>query len=243
MNERGPDRNASSSEQIQARPSSIWLITFTDLVALMLTFFVMLFSMSSVKIDRWNEMTDALSKALNPTRETTAAVPTAQYNISTVFRRRAINLDYLTAVLKERVENDPLLAAGLLTRLDDRLVLSLSGDRIFPAESAELNEGAKQALFNLGGVLRHLNNQISVDGYMDPAGAGGGAYASIWELSLARAVAVANAFRRAGYPEDIVSYGYADSRFARLAGVATAERRGDLARRIDIIILSTSGTK
>ena len=45
------------------KPSSVWLIIFTDLVALLLTFFVMLFSMSNVQIDRWKEMIDAGSEA------------------------------------------------------------------------------------------------------------------------------------------------------------------------------------
>lgn len=36
-----------------------WMLTFTDLVSLMLTFFVMLFSMSTVQIDKWDAITDS----------------------------------------------------------------------------------------------------------------------------------------------------------------------------------------
>ena len=36
--------------------SKAWLVTFTDMVSLVLTFFVLLFSMSSVKIDDWENM-------------------------------------------------------------------------------------------------------------------------------------------------------------------------------------------
>ena len=41
------------------RPSKAWMIIFTDLVSLMLTFFVMLFAMSNVKVDKWDSMIDA----------------------------------------------------------------------------------------------------------------------------------------------------------------------------------------
>ncbi|MBT3305153.1 MAG: chemotaxis protein MotB, partial [Alphaproteobacteria bacterium] len=47
----------------------MWLITFTDLVALMLAFFVMLFAMSNVKVSDWQNVIDSLSQTLRPTIE------------------------------------------------------------------------------------------------------------------------------------------------------------------------------
>ena len=41
--------------------SSVWLVIFADLVALLLTFFVMLFSMSNVTVESWQKMVDALN--------------------------------------------------------------------------------------------------------------------------------------------------------------------------------------
>ena len=38
----------------------IWLISFTDIFALLVTFFVMLFSMSTPKIDAWTNIVTAL---------------------------------------------------------------------------------------------------------------------------------------------------------------------------------------
>ena len=48
------------------KSAQMWLLTFTDLVSLMLTFFVMLFSMSNVKLDRWDNVIDSLSQSLAP---------------------------------------------------------------------------------------------------------------------------------------------------------------------------------
>ena len=45
-----------------------WMITFTDLASLLLAFFVLLFSMSSVRMDSWQVAIDSLSRTLNPTR-------------------------------------------------------------------------------------------------------------------------------------------------------------------------------
>ena len=223
-----------------AGQSRAWLITFTDLVSLMLTFFVMLFSMSNVQVDRWDDMIDALSRSLNPSKEKVETSVTAQYNISSVFRKRAINLDYLAAVLEETASRDAALAETRILRLDDRLVIALPGDLLFETGRAVLSEQARQALFNMGGVLSNIDNQMVVNGHSDPSPPEGEEYASNWELSVARAVAVANAMRRAGYTEDIIARGYAHGRYSDLADL-DEEMRAVLARRVDIVVLPEYG--
>ncbi|MAE44783.1 MAG: chemotaxis protein MotB [Magnetovibrio sp.] len=217
-----------------------WMVVFTDLVSLMLTFFVLIFSMSSVKMDKWKEMTDALSQNLNPSITKSVATATAKFNISTIFRKRAINLDYLTAVLERAVNQDPLLKRSLLMRLEDRLIIALPGDLLFQPGRAVMTERARDALFTLGGVLRNIGNQIGVNGHSDPVPPQGGEYASNWELSIARAVAVTNALKRSGYTEDIIAYGYSDSLYSQLPDV-TEEQRQAMGRRVDIMVLPNVG--
>ncbi|MBT7953798.1 MAG: OmpA family protein [Rhodospirillaceae bacterium] len=219
------------------KPSSVWLIIFTDLVALLLTFFVMLFSMSNVQIDRWKEMIDALSQTLNPAKETVKLIPASEYNISSIFRRRAINLDYLLAVFEAKVIRHEALKGSKLTLLEDRLVISLPGEILFSTGSAVLQDQAKGALFTLGGLLRNVENQLAVNGFSAETDFAAQEYTSNWELSLARSIAIGNAFRRAGYTEEILNFGYGDSRAPFLAN-ATDEQRKTLSKRIDIVIMA-----
>ncbi len=225
----------------RAAQGTIWVISLIDLMTLMLTFFVMLVSMSHVKVDKWQHLIDTLSTTMNPSRTTTSTVPSAEYNISTIFRRRAINLEYLTAVLQQKVDKSDVLNDSLLALLDDRLVVSLAGQRLFRAGTAELTEEARADLFELGGVLRNIENQIGVAGYSEEENFEGATYTSDWELSLARSIQVANALKSAGYGSEILSYGYGRSRNVELAG-ASAERRQILSRRIDIVIMATGGS-
>ncbi len=226
--------------RMESKQSVAWLITFTDLVSLMLTFFVLLFSMSTIRTDHWNSVIDALSQSLNPSSTKAQMAATSNFNIATLFRKRAINLDYLTAVLQDATSKDELLSGNYLMRLDDRLVVALPGDLLFEPGRAALTEKAKRALFNLGGVLRNIGNQIGINGHTDPSPPHGQDYSSNWELSMARAAAVANALRRSGYREDIVAFGYASSRFNELPEMAKAKRLA-LARRVDIVIFPTVG--
>ncbi len=221
-------------------PSGAWMVIFTDLVALMLTFFVLLFSMSNVQVDRWDQMTDALSQTLNPAREKPETTVTTQYNIASLFRKRAVNLDYLGAVLEDTVVGDPVLRQGRILNLEDRLIIALPGDRLFSPGRAELSEDGRQALFVLGGVLRNVDNQIGVNGHTDPRPAEENVFNSKWEMTLARAVVIANTLKHVGYSEDIIAYGYADSRYADLPDLPEAERQ-ELARRVDIVVFPTVG--
>ncbi|PHS78740.1 MAG: chemotaxis protein MotB [Rhodospirillaceae bacterium] len=218
-----------------------WMVTFTDLVSLMLTFFVLLFSMSSLQIDKWEEMTDTLSKTLNPSSVKTVAAATAEFNISTLIRRPATNLDYLSGVLQAGVKQDPLLAKSQIMLLEDRLVIALPGDLLFSPGKAVMPEETRSALFTLGGLLSNVSNQIAVNGHTDPKAPGPDAgFTSNWELSMARASAVANSLRQAGYTDDIFAFGYADSRYQQLPKLNEAERAA-MGRRVDIIILPSVG--
>lgn len=218
--------------------SKAWMVIFTDMVSLLLTFFVMLFAMSNVKVDKWSAMTDALSQSLNPSRETPSVMPSSQFNIGAIFRKQAINLDYLAGVIEESVASDSALAESKVSRLEDRLVLALPGNFLFPSQQAALSERARRALFDLGGVLRNIDNQISVNGHSDPAPPEGGQYASNWELSLARAIAVANVLRSSGYTEDITAHGFADGKYAEFPELDEGQHR-ILGRRVDIVVRPT----
>jgi len=222
-------------------PKAAWMITFTDLVSLMLTFFVLLYSMSSLQIDKWEEMTDNLTQTLNPSKVKTVAAATAEFNIGTIFRRPATNLDYLSGVISSGVAKDPLLSKSRIMLLEDRLVIALPGDLLFPPGKAEMPEEALSALFTLGGLLSNVSNQIGVNGHTDPVPPSQAqGFSSNWELSIARSSAVANALRSSGYTDDIFAFGFADSRFQQLPEMS-AQDRSAMGRRVDIVIFSSAG--
>lgn len=214
----------------------LWVITLADLACLLLAFFVLIFSMSTINHEKWKDLKLALSqrRTLPDTLQTDQ--PTAQYNIATVFRKRAINLDYLHAVLHDTLAADPQFRSARLDLLDDRLVISLPGDSLFSSGGAVLDGRAERALFTLGGVLSHLTNPVAVVGYSDPIPPGD-AFTSTWEFTIGRAAAVANALKRTGYVRDVTVLGGGDSASAALPPA----QRATQGRRVDILILSGGG--
>jgi len=103
-----------------------------------------------------------------------------------------------------------------------------------------MTESAREAMFSLSGVLRNINNQIGVNGHSDRSSPKDAAYDSNWELSIVRAASVGNLLRESGVEQDIVAYGFSDSRFNELPIMADEERTA-MARRVDLVIFPTVG--
>lgn len=218
-----------------------WMLTFTDLVSLLLTFFVLMFSMSQLEIERWRAIAASISASLAMPAAGTAPREPARLAIATGSPRRALDLDYLAAVLRQNLAANPLATGIDLRRDDDRLVISVPADLAFAPGSAELAERSEPMLAAVASVLRTIANDVATEGHADPAPMAGGAFASNWELSLARAEAVASVLRTLEGRQTVVARGFADGRFADLPA-GEPERKRAMARRVDIVILPARGS-
>ena len=214
-----------------------WLLTFADLVALLLAFFVMMYATQRVEQGDWQALIKSLSQSLKTERPREAPSPSAPENLRLLARSQAIELTYLETLLEGLRREEPALENVLFHRLDDRLIIALPADLLFRPGAAEPVPAARERVRDLALILRNISNRIDVYGHTDPTPVGkGGVYASNWDLSLARARSVASMLREAGYQRRLAAFGLAASRFAELAAVEPPARRHMLARRVDIVV-------
>ncbi|MEC7302528.1 MAG: flagellar motor protein MotB [Pseudomonadota bacterium] len=87
-------------ETLEAEPKGTWLVTFADVIALLLAFFVMLFSMSNIKTETWDQIISGLTYSKNPKKDV-APRPQATKNVATVKLNQALSLEYLANVLED----------------------------------------------------------------------------------------------------------------------------------------------
>lgn len=213
------------------------MLTFTDLLALMLTFFVLIFAMSQVKHDAWRALVDALSERLNVAENWRDPWLPNDEAVPRVFVAKAVDLDYLDRVLTEKIAKHPVLAQAIVQRLDDRLVLSMPAELLYATGSAELGEDAREAVRDLTDAFKYVANRIEIVGHSDPSPLPANRlYPSNWELSLARALAFANALSGSGYSRPLSVYGVADAKFYDLDKGLAEDVRLRLARRVDLIV-------
>lgn len=214
-----------------------WMIIFADLLALLLTFFVLMFSMSSVQVSKWEALVTSLSENLNPERAKVDDFNWDKFDEALVFEETAMNLEYLKNIFEEKLSRDPILTRSTVTVLDDRLAISLPADLIFELGQAELDPDARSAMRELGETLRTIDNEIMVVGHSDLSPISGRFYPTNWELSLVRALLISKLIKSGGYTGKIEAYGNGSSRFGDLDESIPLDQRYNLARRVDVIVL------
>jgi len=214
-----------------ARPT--WMVTMVDLLAILVSFFVLMLSTSQVPTDAWGKVVAGVREQLpGATRPPEApAEPKAPRRLTP----RAVDLGYLDRLLAEKTVADPILSRSTLLRGADRIVLSMPGDLLFLPDSASLSPEAAAAAAQLATALQFVANRIEVAGHTDPTPPSArGPFASNWELSLARSLAFGAALSAAGYARQVDALGHGESRFDPALGNAAA-------RRVELVIHASKG--
>ena len=220
----------------QATDSSAnWLIIFSDVVALMLAFFVMMYATQKVETGGWQAMVESLSQSLRVDR-LQARRASAAKNVEQRDLPEAIDLSYLQNLIEGMRDSEVLLADVVMTREDDRLIIAIPGDLLFDAGRADPLPRAAPRIRLFADIFRNLTNRIDVAGHSDSRPLSGQVFESNRELSLARAETVAGMLRGAGYRRRVGAFGMGDAFYGDLAGIDTPEIRDRFARRVDIII-------
>jgi chemotaxis protein MotB len=201
------------SASAQRPATTAWMVTFTDLVALMLTFFVLLFAMSQLEQQKWQSLVESLTSRLNSVEKSDSKKMAGDFQIEVPIAPPAADLDYLEPILREHLAAEPALADSELRRVADGLGLTFTERQLFAADTARLTAQGGQVVFALGGVLRNLHNAVDVVA----RGGSSAPSAADWHRSLARAAAVTRLLAEAGYAGPVLARGVIDG--GGLAGI------------------------
>lgn len=195
-----------------------WAIPYGDLVTLLLAFFVVMYSISSVNEGKYRIVSDSLNAAFRgqPTTfdpiqvGTPAATTTAAPVVQLPEQVTAMALRQLMKEAEEAMR--PLIAQGMVDVSEEGGVfeISIRSDILFTSGSAALSTTAQQVIRMLGAVLVGFPVNIRVEGHTDNVPINGGLYPSNWELSAARAASVVHLLTESGVPPDrlaVIAYG------------------------------------
>ncbi len=224
-----------------------WLLTYADLITLLMVFFVVLYSMSSASAEKFQKISAALSQAFNvdvmqgaPTPGLMDGVAQADTPIDDLIKDGEVPQvarlqNKIDAIVDGNVQQ-PDVSVG---RDKEGIVIRLSGSYLFDSGRAELKPNSLAVLDAIAGEMRTLPNDIRVDGHTDSTPIDSPRYPTNWELSTARALAVTRYLSetdgiRAGR---IMAAGFGE--FRPLATNDTREGRAQN-RRVEIHILSSA---
>lgn len=204
-----------------------WLITYADMITLLLCFFVIFFViLSSRKIGQEEAQVAHVSAPMvletASTQRNDASAHTTEPDTEISAFNKFENLgtslaDEATARIGQRLYARPAVALAKNEPQKDRIsMLEMSSSAFFDSGSANLRESGKSILRDVAVELksnRYEGYQILVEGHTDDAPIATAKFSSNWELSIARATAVVHFFLEQGLPaQRLRAAGYADTR-------------------------------
>lgn len=175
-----------------------WAIPYGDLVTLLLAFFVVMYSISSVSEGKYRVVSESLNAAFRGQATTVLPIQVGS-EASTTVAAPVVQMpeDVKSMALRQLAERateslQPLIMQGLVdVQAGDGFVdIAIRSDILFSSGAAQLAPEAQPAIRLLGEALSTFPNNIRVEGHTDNVPLAGGVFASNWELSAARAATV-----------------------------------------------------
>lgn len=227
-----------------------WLITYADLITLLLGLFVVLYSMSQIDLNKYQQWIYGLSKLFggsagvlegNKGILTTPASFRGNLPVNVKTSQTQLTQEKLEAQLNSILSQGIQSKKVIITNSPEGLTIHLLEPLLFESGSADLKPEAKVVLDTLAEVLKLLPNNIKIEGHADNRPIRTARFPSNWHLSVERALNTAYYLINKGVnPEKISVAGYAEYR--PIAPNDTEENRAKN-RRVDIVIIATQGEK
>lgn len=225
-----------------------WLITYADMITLLMVFFVVLFSMANTDLKKFAQVAESMQVAFNVTSIGKSPAgraivgntgggsprPAPSFFQSLSPQQRdfiSVTSELTTFAAQAGLEGDISVNMNM-----EGLIISLSDGLIFEAGSSELKPESLEALHEIAEILKTISNPVRIEGHTDNLPTNNPLYPSNWELSVARSVTIIHyLIEQEGIaPERLLAAGQAE--FDPMAPNDTRENRMRN-RRADIIII------
>ncbi len=233
-----------------------WVVSYADFITLLLAFFVVMYSISSVNEGKYKVLSDSLEGIFKGADY--RLDPLVLGDIKGEDNDRDFGLiDHLPS--QERTKTEPslndeeavelhqiqqdatrefqkLIADGELKVASNELwvEIEIQSSLLFASGSAQPGQDADPILESVAQLLKDYNNPIHVEGFTDDKPVESERFASNWELSAARAAAVVRVLGYFGVaPERMAAVGY--GQYQPKVSNLTARGRS-INRRVKIIV-------
>lgn len=213
-------------EEAKSGGAPDWMVTFADLMSLLLTFFVLLLSFSNMEIVKFRTMAGSVKNALGlksefeisdtPTGEKLLPFKSPKEGDGKAEPTDRITteetVEKMVAELREVLEQSNLAENGTVKVTDKGVVLELNGDLLFDSGKADIKPAAYPVLDGLVDFIAGVPGIVDVEGHTDDVPISTVAYPSNWELSAARAGRAVRYMTEKGVPPmRLRAIGHADS--------------------------------
>lgn len=199
-------RKRKNKKKVDQAGSPAWMTTFSDLMSLLLTFFILLFSMSSVSEERFKDAAQSLQMAL--VGSSSDSILDGNGEIigdlvgdvdpeEIIVEEVPVDPNYIPEevialynTVNGFLEEEGLNADVTLSRDQEGVYIDIQEAILFDSGSATLKAVGSETLGQLAELFTLFDNEIIVEGYTDNVPMHSREFPSNWELSTGRALSV-----------------------------------------------------
>ncbi|PID78051.1 MAG: hypothetical protein CSB21_01940 [Deltaproteobacteria bacterium] len=195
MKKTKPEKN---NDFLEEDNNSIWIVTFSDLMTLILVFFILLFSMSNMNKKKFEKIADSIKTSLKSD---------SSYEYKREFiedydrTNKRIRIDELTGLkaqkkkikkdLESYIKKHKIKDKVFVSQPGDKIVIQVMGTALFDSGDAVLKKTAIPILKELVAIFDAYDDyDINIKGHTDNLPIATTKYPSNWELSAIRATNV-----------------------------------------------------
>ena len=227
-----------------------WLLTYADLITLLMIFFILMYTISSVNSQKFKQIATSLNATLvgkgnsalmeSPGPSIIPGESGQQSGGKQDFpipQPEGKSLDEVQGEVEAFIQGRGL-GNQVQVNLEERgLVVSFQDTILFPSGSADLTPQSRPIVKDVGQILAKIPNFIRIEGHTDSRPINTARFPSNWELSVSRAsTVVRELIRESGLkPQNLSATGYGEYRPVKPNDSAVNMSAN---RRVDIVILS-----
>ncbi len=225
-----------------------WLLTYADLMNLLLIFFIILYTISQTDVAKFNQLAESLREAFGESTASsfisesgagTSIIPLENTAPSPVIPSTLEDqqMEEVKEKVTEIIKNENLTGEVEVSMQERGVLISIKEKVLFKSGSAEIEPESRQTVEKLGGALKIITgNHMRVEGHTDNDPINTAQFPSNWELSLIRATNVLHLLvDKSGVDPTIISpVGYGEFR-PKLPNTTPENKAAN--RRVDIVIV------
>jgi chemotaxis protein MotB len=206
-----------------------YLITYADLITLLLGLFILLYTASNLDVQKYEKMVNAIGNVFGGEHQTIKIISDKDLPVTTP-------LTNLKSEINSLIEKNNYSGSIKLEENTRGVTIHILEDIVFPSGSAELKKSSKIVLQQLAAIIKKLPNDIRIEGHTDNVPINTSQFPSNWHLSVARALSTAYYLMtdQGLDPEKLSIVGY--SEYKPLDSNQSSSGRATN-RRVDIVII------
>ncbi len=219
----------------------IWIVTYADLMTLLLVFFILMYAISSLNLSKFKNVLASIQVSLGEEKPGVGLLEIVKFeqldkkislaDLSGLKTREHELLGDIDDLIQEKK-----LGKHIIAQISEgKIYIQIRGKVLFNSGAAQLNDGAKPILDKIISIIQDYEEfDVNIKGHTDNTPISTVQFASNWELSAIRATTVLRYFIDGEVnPMRLTATGYGD--FLPLVANNSAENRA-INRRVEFVL-------